>query len=221
MKDGELNKLAEQICNWIWGNICEMEELLESTRKDGVEHGISFCKTDEGFESTQKCSGTECTITLLRCPQDSKDIGSYHTHPSGVGVFSAADYLASQKREEGNMPFYQCLGTTVRGEKITNGKIPYTQNLIRCEKLNPGVIKEAQGATVEKISDMQENLEEADRLADKIKEKVKRGEDYMAEYKSHELAMTKFHETAREIGYIGSCKPPTIVNEWRRKTQVG
>lgn len=90
-------------------------DAMESTAKDGLEHGFTMCQTDNGITPGTKCTGNSCSIKLLGCPTGKK-IGSFHSHPDVIS-FSLGDYVSSvhEAKENPENKYLLCVGLLNKG----------------------------------------------------------------------------------------------------------
>lgn len=67
-------------------------DAMESTAKDGKEHGFLMCDTNEGVIPGERCTGNKCSIHPKDCKYEGPVVGSFHSHPTVIS-FSLSDYI--------------------------------------------------------------------------------------------------------------------------------
>lgn len=65
----------------------EMFRLIAMTKKTDKEHGTKLCEKHGKTTTSNVCVGSRCAITSRKfakaiCPKDTKEIGTFHTHPT-------------------------------------------------------------------------------------------------------------------------------------------
>jgi hypothetical protein len=91
-------ELAE-LCDAAWGLLHMEESMAINSSRGQREFGFPIC-----FDETRKlhsgpvCRGEECSIELKKCTGEAIEVGSYHTHPNGIVLFSAADITTALER---------------------------------------------------------------------------------------------------------------------------
>lgn len=88
----------------------KIKEIILKSEKEEHERGFRFCKNDE-IKITETCIGEECEVTLKHCPEESHNIGSFHTHPNadkGKFNFLSDDDIYTDLCDKSE---FTCLGT--------------------------------------------------------------------------------------------------------------
>lgn len=90
--------------------VAQAARLIERTEKNGKEHALTFC----GGGYQMRATGNHDGVTLDSCPTDSKERGSFHTHPRGDPKPSGADVLVALEEKHK----FQCIGVLKDGEPV-------------------------------------------------------------------------------------------------------
>jgi len=207
----------ELLCDWIWGRICGIEELILDTQYSGKEHARTICSPVEDpdagtFYLTPPCVGEKCHVTPPRCPTEERAVGTIHTHPQGHVEFSSGDYLSSIKNREK----IQCLATSRKhiatSWNASSSRVPTIfdiyKNMIKCEKLNMDMLDK----------NLVSLLAEANELAKDIADKALEGKPYDAETKYYREKMGEFRKGAKDSGFVIGCAVPEFMGVWERPT---
>ena len=119
----------------------DMEKQIEDSEDDGLEHGTSFCYSEDGITMLSPCTGDKCSIRLPVCARQVARVrgiptgpfGTFHVHPNGNVEPSTADLLVSLKDRER----ISCIGATQMVTRSVEGrrvKVPIT--IISCRGLD-------------------------------------------------------------------------------------
>jgi len=90
----------------------KMFNLIAMHKKTGKEHGIRLCEKDNKITLSDHCVGAKCHISPKKfakaiCPEGTKEIGSFHTHPKIGYLPSPLDIIVML--DEGEK--LSCIGT--------------------------------------------------------------------------------------------------------------
>lgn len=89
--------------------IDKLKEIVLKSEKERREYGFRFCKNDR-IKITDMCIGSQCNLTLRYCPEESKTIGSFHTHPTNIK--GRVDHLSDEDiyTEASDQSEFACIG---------------------------------------------------------------------------------------------------------------
>jgi hypothetical protein len=95
-------------------DIDEMFNLVAMHKKTGKEHGLRLCEKDNKITLSSHCVGAKCHISpkkfaKVTCPEGTKEIGSFHTHPKIGYLPSPSDIIVMLNEDEK----LSCIGTDI------------------------------------------------------------------------------------------------------------
>lgn len=121
----------EKSCSYMGRFFGRMEDQVEHSARDGLEHGVTFCLEKESGKvfATDPCTGDKCSLRPVRCEVGEELYGDFHVHPTGRTEQSMSDisYMLAHGQRVG------CVGGTVKAEYWSKGKgfkVPTTK--IKC-----------------------------------------------------------------------------------------
>lgn len=117
--------------------ILKMRDNIDQSRLKSVEFGFNLCEENGELHDENQCSGTECSIDILKGCSKGKHAGLFHSHPHMSSEPSIQDILNTYYVGIG------CIGSTeedvikcyVRNDKnyTQEGLMTITAGLIRYE----------------------------------------------------------------------------------------
>ena len=99
-------------------DIDKMFDLIAMHKKTGKEHGVRLCEKDNKITISDICVGAKCHISpkkfsKIACPEGTKEIGSFHTHPKVIYLPSPEDIVVMLNENEK----LACIGTELYPEE--------------------------------------------------------------------------------------------------------
>ena len=204
-------EVLKKLCDFIWGEVCNMERLANGARNTGYEQAFTVCQDDKGdFFITESCVGSECKVSPPSCPSGTKTVGYVHSHPAGVDEWSPSDiYYGIAKRM-----LLACLSVPQKVRQIDmDGTWENDINLVKCVSLRPNKIFRLPPGGQKEIKAL---LEEAIELGHKLTEYVLKGQGCRDIYTNYSKKLKKAMKFLEDLGYIDKCKAPEAFGEWRR-----
>ena len=125
----------ETSCSYMGRFFGRMEDQIEQSAIDGLEHGLTFCidKKSGKVLATDPCTGSECAIRPVQCDVGEELYGDFHVHPTGNTGQSMADLMYSFR----NKQRVGCVGGTIETTYITKeGDFEVPTTLIKCYGFN-------------------------------------------------------------------------------------
>lgn len=90
-----------------------ISQAVDDTTRTNEEHGFKLCKSKQGVVSGETCKGKECGIreeAFHPCPEDTHEVGIFHTHTGEGNDMGAADMMTTMKGVLQNLREFRFFG---------------------------------------------------------------------------------------------------------------